>query len=102
MPCIVISFSSHQRYCLRMLQLTMHSLVMGAAVNLEPLIQVRAMRSRRVTTPETLMAATKVTVRYDSRPNPNGAKLYTVGIRQRHSKRPRHDSSRQRSPDFFL
>jgi hypothetical protein len=33
MPRIVVSFLSHQRYCLRMLQLTMHSLVIGAAVN---------------------------------------------------------------------
>ena len=40
MPCIVLSFFSHYRCCLRMFQLTMHLLVMGAAGNLEPLIQV--------------------------------------------------------------
>ena len=32
MPCIVVSFFLHCRYCLRMLQL-MHSLVKGAAAN---------------------------------------------------------------------
>jgi hypothetical protein len=51
MPCIAVSFSSHSRYCLRMLRLTMHSLVMVRQVNLEPLTQVRARRSPRVTTP---------------------------------------------------
>ena len=50
MSCIVVSFFSHYRCCLHMLQLTLHSRVMGAAVNPEPLTQVRAMRSRRVTT----------------------------------------------------
>jgi hypothetical protein len=64
-----------------MLQLTAHSLVTAAAVNPEALTQVRAMRSRRVTTPLALMAATKATVRSDYGPNPNGAKLNTAGIR---------------------
>jgi hypothetical protein len=50
MPCIAISFLSHLWFCLHMLQLTMHSLVMRAAANREPLIQVRVMPSRRVTT----------------------------------------------------
>jgi hypothetical protein len=88
-PCIFVSFSSHQRYCLPTLQLTMHSLVMRAAVNPEPLTQVLAMRSRQVTTPWALTAATKATVRRYSTPNPNGAKLYTAGIRRRDSKQPR-------------
>jgi hypothetical protein len=60
-------------------QLTMHSLVMGAAVNLAVLTQVRAMRSRRVTTPSAPMGVTGPTVRCDDRPNPNGAKLNTAG-----------------------
>jgi hypothetical protein len=49
MPCIVVWFSSHYRYCLHMLQLT-HSLVKGAAANPKALTYVRTMRSRRVTT----------------------------------------------------
>jgi hypothetical protein len=75
-----------------MLQLTMHSLVMGAAVTPKPLTRARAMRSRRVTTPQALMAATKATGRSDYGPNPNGAKLYIVGIRRRRFKRPRSES----------
>ena len=74
-----------------MLQLTMHSLVMGAAVNREPLTQVRTMQSRRVTTPQALMAATKATVRSDYERNPNGAKLYTAGIRRRRFKQSRNE-----------
>jgi hypothetical protein len=70
----------------------MHSLVMGAAVNREPLTQVRTMQSRRVTTPQALMAATKATVRSDYGPNPNGAKLYTAGIRRRRFERPRSEA----------
>jgi hypothetical protein len=69
----------------------MHSLVMGAAVNREPLTQVRTMQSRRVTTPQVLMAATKATGRSDYGPNPNGAKLYTAGIRRCRFKRPRNE-----------
>jgi hypothetical protein len=91
MPCIVILFSSHQRYCLRMLQLT-HSLVKGAAANPKTLSYVRTTRSRRVTTPQALMTAAKATVRSDCGPNPNGAKLYTAGIRRRRFKRPRSES----------
>ena len=74
-----------------MLQLTMHSHVMRAAINPEPLTQVRAMRCRRVTTPEALMAATKATVRSGYGPNPNGAKLYTAGIRRRRFKQSRNE-----------
>ena len=91
MPCIVVSLFSHYRYCLRMLRL-MHSLVKGAAANLKALTYVRTMRSRCVTTPEALMIAAKATVRSGYGPNPNGAKLYTAGIRRRRSKRPRSES----------
>jgi hypothetical protein len=68
---------------------------MGAADNRDPLTQVRAMQSRRVTTPQALMAATKATVCSDYGRNPNGAKLYTAGIRRRRLEPPRseaHDS----------
>ena len=95
-------FFSQCRYCLRMLQSTTHSLVTGAAVNPELLIQVRAMRSRRVTTPEARMAATKATIRSDYGPNPNGAKLYTAGMHRRHPERPRREGSLRPSPDVFL
>jgi hypothetical protein len=54
MPCIVVSFLSHYRYCLRMLRLR-HSLVKGAAANPKTHTYVRIMRSQRVTTPEALM-----------------------------------------------
>ena len=70
-----------------MLRLTMHLLVMGAAVNPEALTQVRAMLSHRVTTPEALMAARGPTIRSGYGPNPNGAKLNTAGIRRRRFKR---------------
>ena len=76
-----------------MLRLTTHLLV--TAVNPEALTQIRAMRSRRVTMPSALMAATKATVRSDYRPNPNGAKLYTAGIRRCRFERPRSDGRRQ-------
>jgi hypothetical protein len=85
------SFLSQWRYCLRMLQLPMHSLGIGAMVSPKPLTQVRAMRSRRVTTPQALMAAAKATGRNGYGPNQNGAKLYIVGISWRRFKRPRND-----------
>jgi hypothetical protein len=91
MLCIAVSSSSHWRYRLRMLQSTMHSLVMGAAVTPEPLTQVRAMRSRRVTTPQALLAATKAIGRSAYGPNPNGAKLYTAGTPRCRFKRPRNE-----------
>ena len=64
---------------------------MGAADNRDPLTQVRAMQSRRVTTPQALMAATKATVCSDYGRNPNGAKLYTAGIRRRRFEPPRSE-----------
>ena len=48
--CTVDSLCSHYRYCLRMPLLTMHSPVLGAAVNPEALTQDRAMLPRPVTT----------------------------------------------------
>jgi hypothetical protein len=50
--CTVDSLCSHYRYCLRMPLLTMHSPVLGAAVNPEALTQDRAMLPPSVTTPE--------------------------------------------------
>ena len=79
-PCIVVSLFSYYRYCWRMLQLALHSLGMGALVSPEASPQVRAMLSRRVTTPWTLMAAAGPTIRSDCRPNLSGAKLDTTGV----------------------
>ena len=73
-----------------MLPLTMHSLVVGPAVKLEPLTQVQAMLFRPITTPEALMAIMGHTVRCEYRPNLNGAKLYTAAIRWQWFERP-HD-----------
>ena len=90
MPCIVVSFFLHCRYCLRMLQL-MHSLVKGAAANPKTLTYDRTIRSRHVTTLYALITAAEATVRSDYGPNPNGAKLCTAGTRRRRFKWPRSE-----------
>jgi len=87
--CTVVSFFSHYR-CLRMPQLTMHSLVMEAAVNPEAFTQVRAMPPRRITAPEELTTATELTAQSCCIANPNGGKLSAVGTSRRRFER-RHN-----------
>jgi hypothetical protein len=79
---------SHYRYCLCMPLLTMHSPVIGAAVNPEALTQDRAMLPRPVTTPEQLIAATERTAHSCCIANPNGAKLNIAGTIRRRFERP--------------
>jgi hypothetical protein len=93
--CTVDSLFSHYRYCLCMPLLTMHSPVIGAAVNPEALTQNRAMLPRPVTTPEQLIAATERTAYSCCIANPNGAKLYIAGTIRRRFERPHGEGRRQ-------
>jgi hypothetical protein len=70
-----------------MLQLMMYSRVMATVVNPQALILVRAMLSRRGTTPQATMATTGFTIRCDNRRNPIGAKLDTAAITPRRFER---------------
>ena len=95
-PCAVVSLFSLYYYCLRLFPLTMHSRVMGPAVNLEPLSQARAMPFRSVIAPYALMATMGHTVPCDYGPNLNGAKHNTAGVRLQRFDRPHGECCRQR------
>jgi hypothetical protein len=73
-------------------QLTMHSPVMGAAVNPEAFTQIRAMPPRRITAPEELKAATELTVQSCCIANPNGGKLSALGASRRRFERSHRNS----------
>ena len=87
--CTIVSFFSHYR-CLCTLQLTMHSPVMGAAVNPEAFTRIRATPPCRITAPEELTAPTELTVQSCCIANPNGGKLSAVGTSRRRFER-RHN-----------
>jgi hypothetical protein len=89
--CTIVSFFSYYR-CLCMLQLTMHSPVMGVAVNPEVFTRIRAMLPRRITAPEELTAATELTVQSCCIANPNGGKLSTLGTSRRRFERSHSNS----------
>jgi hypothetical protein len=89
--CTIVSFFSHYR-CLCMPQLTMHSPVMGAAVNPEAFTQIRAMPPRRITAPDELKAATELTVQSCCIANPNGGKLSALGTSRRRFERSHSNS----------
>ena len=80
-----------------MLPLTMHSLVMGPAIKLEPLTQVRAMLFRRVITPYGLTVTMGHTVRCDYGPDLNGAKHNNAGMHPQRLERPHGEAEVQRN-----
>ena len=90
--CTIVSFFSRYR-CLCMLQLTMHSPVMGAAVIPEAFTQIRAMPPRRINAPEELKASTELTVQSCCIANPNGGKLSALGTRRRRFEPSRSNSN---------
>src|SRR6516164_5365108 len=87
-----------------MLQLTMHSPVMGAAVIPEAFTQIRAMPPRRINAPEELKASTELTVQSCCIANPNGGKLSALGTRRRRFEPSRSNSNHRgmrSTPSFF-
>ena len=89
--CTIVSFFSHYR-CLCTLQLTMHSPVMGAAVNPEAFTRIRATPPCRITAPEELTAPTELTVQSCCIANPNGGKLSALGTSRRRFERSHSNS----------
>jgi hypothetical protein len=92
--CTIVSFFSHYR-CLCTLQLTMHSPVMGAAVNPEAFTRIRATPPCRITAPEELTAPTELTVQSCCIANPNGGKLSALGTSRRRFERSHSNSIRR-------
>ena len=90
----IVSLFSHYR-CLCMLQLTMHSPVMGAAVNPEAFTRIRATPPCRITAPEELTAPTELTVQSCCIANPNGGKLSALGTSRRRFERSHSNSIRR-------
>ena len=86
--CTVVSLFWYYRYYLLMPRLTMHSLAIGATVSAETFNHVRAILSRRVTTPTKLIATRGPTVHSYYVTKPNGAKLNTAGTTRHPFDRP--------------